>query len=363
MQYLVSRLNIESSQAFQRLLDKTQVLTQKFGRENIIRNRLTHSYEVATAATIIVNSLSTKDFNVDYKKTIFNVCLMHDIGHPPFGHEGSEVLDLKFKEKGLKEGFSDNNNNLVVIERNNIEVSDYELASLIKYPEKLYSNQEKYKAILNKSIDEDICYFKNFINIEKRPKRTIACEIMDEADENTYVCSDLLDCYSMELDDSSALQNLLKENTFSNKNIINILKNIIHYINHRNKLELKQEFNKLRLVLNSNYILSDNINLITKDNEVLILKNKLKEISTKRYILGDYSKKKNKEGVQILNKFIDYVFKNDFIYSEYYLKKISSTNDPLKKLSYKRDMIADTADNVVIRFCEDFESKNQPCKK
>lgn len=355
MQHLISRINIESSQAFQRLLDKTQVLTQKFGMENIIRNRLTHSYEVATAAKFIVKSISTSQFNADYQESVFNVCLLHDIGHPPFGHEGGQVLNEKFKEAGLADGFSDNNNNLVIIERNQIEISDYEMASLIKYPEKLYSCQEHYKNLLDFAIKQDVDNFKKFITITETPKRTLACEIMDEADQNTYICSDLQDCYCMELDDSTSLKTLLDSELFSSLTIIEMLKDIITAIDSKDRIAIKKGFNKIRMLINTNYELSDNLTLINPDKEIVILRDKLKDIEFNNYIKGEYSKRKNQQGCLILANFIDYVLDKNFIFSDFYQEKINNTNDKNEKLKFLRDMIADTTDNFVKKIYEDIK--------
>ncbi|MCP4355431.1 MAG: HD domain-containing protein [Proteobacteria bacterium] len=350
MQHLISRLNIESSQAFQRLLDKTQVLSQKQGMENVIRNRLTHSYEVATAAKIIAKSVSNDKFNADYKETLFNVCLMHDIGHAPFGHAGGTVLDKKFKAAGLTEGFSDNNNNLVILEVNKIEVSDYETASLIKYPDKLYSSQQHYKAILAKAIQEDIEHFKEFININETPQRTLACEIMDEADQNTYICSDLQDSYNMKLDNSESLNALLNNGSFSNKEIIQVLKEVIKAVEACDKILLRSSLNKIRLLINQNYYLADNLKLVPKDLEIIRFKDALKEITDKEYIFGDYSTKKERKNSLLLNVFIDCILDQNLIFSEFYKEKITSAKNETEKLTFIRDMIAELTDNFVRKY-------------
>ena len=47
-------------------------------------------------------------------------------------------MDSYFKAKGVPEGFCDNNNTLSVIEKNDIVLSAHTIASVIKYPERLY---------------------------------------------------------------------------------------------------------------------------------------------------------------------------------------------------------------------------------
>lgn len=351
MQHLISRNSIESNQAFQKMLDKTQVLTQKFGMEEVIKNRLTHSYEVATSGKIIAKAISTDDFDVDYQKAVFNVCLLHDIGHPPFGHEGSVILDARFKSLGVAEGFSDNNNNFVVIEKNGIEISDYELASLIKYPNKLYASQSKYKKKLEKAIQQDVEFFKDFIKIDKLPQRTLVCEIMDEADHNTYTCADLADCYSMELADTSRLKELKQKCRFKRKDIRDILDIAITVIDIKDKNLIKKVFSEIKLLVNTNYILGDNLALEYKCPELKLFRDELAKISYETYIMSDYTKRKGIEEKEKFLKYVDYVLDNEFYPSKYYAMEIQSAKTSLEKNILIRDMIADTTDNFVKKFC------------
>lgn len=350
MKHLISRNSIESNQAFQRMLDKTQVLTQKHGMQEVIKNRLTHSYEVATSAKIIAKSI-TDDYKVDYQQSIFNVCLLHDIGHPPFGHIGAVVLGSRFKDLGVDEGFSDNNNNFVVIEKNGIEITDYEMASLIKYPEKLYESQIGYIAKLNKSIDEDIKYFKKYINVTARPKRTVACEIMDEADHNTYTCADLADCYSMELADASGLKELKKKYKFKRKDICDILDIAITAIDIKDKNLIKKVFSEIKLLVNTNYNLGDDLMLKYKCQELEVFRDELAKISFETYIRSDYTERKQTEDMHKFEKYIDYVLKNEFYPSVYYAREIKNVKNNVEKYTLIRDMIADTTDNFVKKFC------------
>ena len=106
--------------------EKTQVLVPQNGLTECTKNRLTHSYEVATSslliATDIAERLGVSVSEIDYKFSLYNVSLLHDIGQGAFGHDGQSVLNDFFIELGVEEGFDDNNNNLIVIEKNNIYV-------------------------------------------------------------------------------------------------------------------------------------------------------------------------------------------------------------------------------------------------
>src|SRR6476469_9864994 len=87
------RERVSHSRAFRRLEAKTQVFTRRFSDH--FRNRLTHTIEVAQIARTIAAQLG---LNVDLVETL---ALVHDVGHPPFGHAGEKVLDTVMRQHGL----------------------------------------------------------------------------------------------------------------------------------------------------------------------------------------------------------------------------------------------------------------------
>jgi len=81
--------------AFRRLEGKTQVFTP--GLDDFYRSRLTHSIEVSQIGRTIAKSLKLNEVLTEA------ICLAHDLGHPPFGHEGQRVLnDLMSDFRGFE---------------------------------------------------------------------------------------------------------------------------------------------------------------------------------------------------------------------------------------------------------------------
>jgi dGTPase len=85
------RDRIVHSKAFRRLTHKTQVFVAPQGDH--YRTRLTHTLEVTTISRTVARALA---LNEDLTEAIG---LGHDLGHPPFGHIGEEVLDRCLKER------------------------------------------------------------------------------------------------------------------------------------------------------------------------------------------------------------------------------------------------------------------------
>lgn len=111
--YQRDRDRILHSAAFRRLADKTQVFT---GLSDYHRTRLTHTMEVSSIARTISRTLR---LNEDLTEAL---ALVHDIGHPPYGHAGEDVLAELLADEG---GFSHNRFALTLIEELEVRAAEH----------------------------------------------------------------------------------------------------------------------------------------------------------------------------------------------------------------------------------------------
>jgi dGTPase len=102
------RDRIVHCKAFRRLTHKTQVFVAPLGDH--YRTRLTHTLEVTTISRTVARALRLNEDLVEA------IGLGHDLGHPPFGHIGEEMLDRCLKER-FGEDFRHYEHSLRIVER------------------------------------------------------------------------------------------------------------------------------------------------------------------------------------------------------------------------------------------------------
>jgi dGTPase len=164
------RDRIVHSAAFRRLEYKTQVFVNDDG--DYYRTRLTHTLEVAQIGRTIARALRV---NEDLVETI---CLAHDLGHPPFGHAGEEVLDALMSEHG---GFNHN-------------LQSYRVVTQLehRYPQwsGLNLTYETLEGIAKHETDFDLSKYTGF---DESTRGTLEAQIADIADELAYNAHDIDD--------------------------------------------------------------------------------------------------------------------------------------------------------------------------
>ena len=109
------RDRVVHSRAFRRLENKTQVFTRR--HSDHFRNRLTHTIEVAQISRTIATEL---EINEDLVEAL---ALVHDVGHPPFGHAGERTLDALMRQHGDR--FDHNLHALRIVEQFEQRYADF----------------------------------------------------------------------------------------------------------------------------------------------------------------------------------------------------------------------------------------------
>src|SRR6266581_1573419 len=103
--YQRDRDRIVHSTAFRRLMHKTQVLVNQPGDYH--RTRLTHTLEVTQIGRTVARPLGLNEDLIEA------IALLHDLGHPPFGHAGEAALDECMRDHG---GYEHNRHGLRLVE-------------------------------------------------------------------------------------------------------------------------------------------------------------------------------------------------------------------------------------------------------
>ena len=175
------------SRAFRRLEAKTQVFTTRFSDH--FRNRLTHTLEVAQVARTVASALR---LNTDLAEAL---ALVHDIGHPPFGHAGERRLDRRMREHG--ERFDHNLHALRIVDQFEQRYLAFPGINL---------TFEVREGIIKHSRDYAPSEFPELAEFLLDQRPPLEAQLIDWVDEIAYNTADLDDAFEAGLLDLSALR-------------------------------------------------------------------------------------------------------------------------------------------------------------
>ena len=183
--YARDRDRIIHARAFRRLEAKTQVFTTRFSDH--FRNRLTHTLEVAQIARTVAGALQ---LNTDLAEAL---ALVHDIGHPPFGHAGERRLDELMRPYGDR--FDHNLHALRIVELFEQRYLDFPgLNLMFEVREGIIKHSRDYSQTTFPELAEYL--------LDERPP--LEAQLMDTVDEIAYGAADLDDGFEARLIDLDA---------------------------------------------------------------------------------------------------------------------------------------------------------------
>jgi dGTPase len=185
-EYARDRDRIVHARAFRRLEAKTQVFTTRFSDH--FRNRLTHTIEVSQIARTVASALR---LNAELVEAL---ALVHDIGHPPFGHAGERKLDELMRAHCGS--FNHNRHALRIVEQFEQRYPEFPGLNLtFEVREGIIKHSREYTA-------KEFPQFAEYL-LDLRPP--LEAQLIDCVDEIAYNTADLDDAREAELLDLDAL--------------------------------------------------------------------------------------------------------------------------------------------------------------
>jgi dGTPase len=218
------------SAAFRRLQSKTQVIGISEG--DFHRTRLTHSLEVSQIARGIATTLNEKNNIFKESESKIDISLIeaaalaHDLGHPPFGHQGERALNKCMSSFGLN--FEGNAHTFRLLTNREgeletgLDLTRAALLSILKYPSsmKKVNNPEitgkppkcsvfeedepVFEWVTQCFAPEERAYFMEVTDFQagkhrKTINKTFECSIIELADDIAYATYDLEDAFKLNL--------------------------------------------------------------------------------------------------------------------------------------------------------------------
>ena len=268
------------SEAFRRLKDKTQVFV--FHEGDHYRTRLSHTLEVSQIARSIAKALN---INEDLTETI---ALAHDLGHPPLGHKGEDVLKKIMEDAG---GFNHNEQSLrvvTILEKkypnfDGLNLTYETLEGLIKHNGPFLDIKKIPQTI------KDIC---NLLDIDFKTHSSLEGQVANISDDIAYLTHDF---------DDGLREKLFTLNDLRKINIINgILKNIEgNFVNIKNDILIHQLIR---------HLISYFINDIVSNSLAIIKENKFSNVNEIRNF-GKKTVKLSKDASYSMEEIRNFLFK------------------------------------------------------
>ena len=367
--------------AFRRLQNKTQI--HGTGSGDFHRTRLTHSLEVASIAKSMVRNLRGRFSTIDVmpcEDLITTISLLHDIGHPPFGHGGETALNYLMRDAG---GFESNAQTLRLLAKIEetyppfgLDLTRRALLGILKYPVS-YSQVNKppkssdYRQFIAPKCfydcDQDIVDWvlaplsdtdrERFQQCQKKQRshnvaryHSLDCSIMNIADDIAYGVHDLEDAIflslltqndldhkhfhnileaitdrDMSISAASLLDNLFSSTLYKRKNAIGAL---VNFFITNTLIDIQHESFKEPLIKYHALLTPEASNLMAL----------LKETIFKKVISSEKAKKIEQAGQETLIRLFDNEFQKS-THQDNYMRKICDSIASLSDISAKQQAL------------------------